>query len=99
MSGMSRFTKTDRALPRGIVKSAAARVDRRNAMRAKLRVPLGPRPSLRRLPGFVPTSLAEHAVCRHTPEVGAGCPNWARPDLCWLLLSHAWRSFRSGDTG
>ncbi len=29
-----------------------------------------------------PTSLAEHAVCRHTPEVGAGCPNWARPDLC-----------------
>lgn len=29
-----------------------------------------------------PTSLAERAVCRHSPEVGAGCLNWARPDLC-----------------
>ena len=22
------------------------------------------------------------AKCRHTPEVGAVCPNWARTDLC-----------------
>ena len=21
-------------------------------------------------------------LCRHTPEVGAVCPNWARTDLC-----------------
>jgi hypothetical protein len=26
--------------------------------------------------------VAERAVRRQTPEVGAGCLNWARPDLC-----------------
>jgi hypothetical protein len=26
--------------------------------------------------------MAEHSLRRHTPEVGAGCLNWARPDLC-----------------
>jgi hypothetical protein len=26
--------------------------------------------------------MAERAVRRQTPEVGAGCLNWARPDLC-----------------
>ena len=29
-----------------------------------------------------PSSLAERAFRRQTPEVGAGCLNWARPDLC-----------------
>ena len=29
-----------------------------------------------------PSSLAKCALCRQTPEVGAECPNWARPDLC-----------------
>ncbi len=29
-----------------------------------------------------PSSLAECALCRQTPEVGAECPNWARSDLC-----------------
>jgi hypothetical protein len=26
--------------------------------------------------------MAERAVRRQTPEVGAGCLNWACPDLC-----------------
>jgi hypothetical protein len=26
--------------------------------------------------------MAERALCRQTPKVGAGCPNWARPVLC-----------------
>jgi len=26
--------------------------------------------------------MAERAFRRQTPEVGAGCLNWARPDLC-----------------
>src|ERR1700731_4609000 len=29
-----------------------------------------------------PSSLAEHPLCRQTPEVGAGCGKPARPDLC-----------------
>ena len=29
-----------------------------------------------------PSSLAECALRRQTPEVGAQCPNWARSDLC-----------------
>ena len=29
-----------------------------------------------------PASLAQCALCRQTPEVGAECPNWARSDLC-----------------
>src|ERR1700730_488576 len=29
-----------------------------------------------------PPPLAEHALCRQTPKVGAECPNWARSDLC-----------------
>src|SRR5438270_12814064 len=29
-----------------------------------------------------PSSLAEHPLCRQTPEVGAGCGKSARPDLC-----------------
>jgi hypothetical protein len=29
-----------------------------------------------------PSSVAQCAVRRQTPEVGAGCLNWARPDLC-----------------
>ncbi len=29
-----------------------------------------------------PSPLACRALRRHTPEVGAGCLNWARPDLC-----------------
>ena len=29
-----------------------------------------------------PSSLARCAFRRQTPEVGAGCLNWARPDLC-----------------
>ena len=29
-----------------------------------------------------PSSLAERALCRHTPEVGAVCGNSARTDLC-----------------
>ena len=29
-----------------------------------------------------PSSMAGPALCRQTPEVGAGCPNRARPDLC-----------------
>src|SRR6202790_2833961 len=44
-------------------------------------------------PGTVPgnrvTSAEAHAArcediakCRHTPEAGAVCPNWARTDLC-----------------
>jgi hypothetical protein len=24
----------------------------------------------------------EKTLCRHTPKVGAVCPNWARTDLC-----------------
>src|SRR5580704_18302763 len=33
-------------------------------------------------PGASPASLAECALRRQTPEVGAECPNWARSDLC-----------------
>jgi hypothetical protein len=29
-----------------------------------------------------PSSLARSALCRQTPNVAAGCPNWARPDPC-----------------
>ena len=29
-----------------------------------------------------PSSLARSALRRQTPKVGAGCSNWARPDLC-----------------
>jgi RNA-directed DNA polymerase len=29
-----------------------------------------------------PTSMAKPTVRRHSPEVGAGCLNWASPDLC-----------------
>jgi hypothetical protein len=29
-----------------------------------------------------PSSLAQCALRRQTPEVGAECPNWARSDLC-----------------
>src|SRR4029077_355550 len=29
-----------------------------------------------------PSSLARPALRRQTPKVGAGCSNWARPDLC-----------------
>src|SRR5262249_30081428 len=29
-----------------------------------------------------PSFLARSALRRQTPKVGAGCPNWARPDLC-----------------
>jgi hypothetical protein len=29
-----------------------------------------------------PASLAQCALCRQTPEVGAECPNRARSDLC-----------------
>src|ERR1700680_1197456 len=29
-----------------------------------------------------PSPLAQCALCRQTPEVGAECPNWARSDLC-----------------
>ena len=29
-----------------------------------------------------PSSLAKRTLRRQTPEVGAGCPNWARPVLC-----------------
>ena len=29
-----------------------------------------------------PSSLARCALRRQTPEVGAGCLNWASPDLC-----------------
>jgi hypothetical protein len=29
-----------------------------------------------------PAPLAQCALCRQTPEVGAECPNWARSDLC-----------------
>src|SRR5215472_19159406 len=29
-----------------------------------------------------PSSLARSAFRRQTPKVGAGCPNWARPDPC-----------------
>src|SRR5229473_2666370 len=29
-----------------------------------------------------PTSLAQHPLCRQTPEVGARCVNCARRDLC-----------------
>src|SRR5271170_4718933 len=29
-----------------------------------------------------PPSMAQSALCRQTPEVGAGCLNWASPDLC-----------------
>jgi hypothetical protein len=28
------------------------------------------------------SSMAGEALSRHSPTVGAGCPNWARPDLC-----------------
>src|SRR6201987_4083225 len=28
------------------------------------------------------TESGEHPLCRHTPEVGAGCGKAARPDLC-----------------
>src|SRR6478752_6281280 len=33
-------------------------------------------------PAASPASLAECALRRQTPEVGAECPNWARSDLC-----------------
>ena len=36
-----------------------------------------------------PSSLARCALRRHTPEVGAQCPNWARWDLCGLRLESA----------
>ena len=26
--------------------------------------------------------MAERALCRHAPKVGAECLNWARSDLC-----------------
>ena len=29
-----------------------------------------------------PSSVAQRAVCRQTPKVGAECPNWACSDLC-----------------
>ena len=29
-----------------------------------------------------PSSVAQRALCRQTPEVGAECLNWARSDLC-----------------
>jgi hypothetical protein len=29
-----------------------------------------------------PPSLAQCTLRRQKPKVGAGCPNWARPDLC-----------------
>jgi len=29
-----------------------------------------------------PPPLAEHALCRQTPKIGAECPNWSRSDLC-----------------
>src|SRR5271155_54700 len=29
-----------------------------------------------------PSSVAQCAVCRQTPKVGAECPNWACSDLC-----------------
>ena len=29
-----------------------------------------------------PSSVAKRTLRRQTPEVGAGCPNWARPVLC-----------------
>ena len=37
-----------------------------------------------------PASLAQRAVCRQTPEVGAVCGNSARTDLCGLRLESAW---------
>src|SRR5215217_3816965 len=33
-------------------------------------------------PATSPASLAQCALRRQTPEVGAECPNWARSDLC-----------------
>src|SRR6266851_10169953 len=33
-------------------------------------------------PAASPASLAECALRRQTPEVGAECPNWARSELC-----------------
>src|SRR3954453_22472708 len=29
-----------------------------------------------------PSPLAGTTICRQAPKVGAGCLNWARPDLC-----------------
>ena len=47
-----------------------------------------------------PASLAECALRRQTPEVGAECPNWARSDLCGLRLVSAWNSVAcDGDRG
>src|SRR6476620_1095520 len=40
-------------------------------------------------PAASPASLAECALRRQTPEVGAECPNWARSDLCGLRLESA----------
>ena len=40
-------------------------------------------------PAANPASLAECALRRQTPEVGAECPNWARSDLCGLRLASA----------
>ena len=27
-------------------------------------------------------SVTKKTLCRHTPKMGAECPNWARTDLC-----------------
>ena len=32
-------------------------------------------------PGAGPRTASRSGLRRHTPEVGAGCSNWARPDL------------------
>src|SRR5262245_59036770 len=47
------------------------------------------------LPAPHPSSLARSALRRQTPKVGAGCSNWARPDLCggvqqWASLPRSW---------
>ena len=31
-------------------------------------------------PGAEPRTASRNALRRQTPKVGAGCPNWARPD-------------------
>ena len=53
-----------------------------------------------------PSSLAERSLRRQAPEVRAGCPNGARPDLCGgtpamvfptAIIHHQWRSFQGAD--
>src|SRR5438445_10570460 len=46
--------------------------------------PKGDQPARRALASQTPhySSLARTALRRHQPEVGAGCPNGARPVLC-----------------